>query len=159
MLTDHPFSRPARNPRDEFGFRFVVLARRWRRFVDDRLVESDLSDATWTPLVHLDEVEDGITQTELAARIGLDASSLVRLLDILCARGLVERRVAPDDRRVRRLHLTPAGRAEVTRIRQLLLAAEAELLSDSSDDEIADLLRVLDRIALRIEALRPGASK
>ncbi|MFD1198012.1 MarR family winged helix-turn-helix transcriptional regulator [Brucella gallinifaecis] len=146
-------------PRDEFGFRFVVLARRWRRFVDDRLAKSGLSDATWTPLVHLDGVEDGITQTELAARIGLDTSSLVRLLDILCARGLVERRVDSNDRRARRLHLTPAGKAEVTRIRRLLLAAEAELLSDSSDDEIADLLRVLDRIAQRIETLRPGASK
>ena len=80
------------SPHDRFGFAFITLARQWHRVVDTRLAEAGLSDATWRPLVHLAEGGDGISQRDLAARISLDTSTLVRLLDLLEARGLVERR-------------------------------------------------------------------
>ncbi|MBS0469189.1 MAG: MarR family transcriptional regulator [Proteobacteria bacterium] len=50
-----------------------------------------LSDAAWTPLVHLHRLGDGISQTDMAAAEGLDGSSLVRLPDMLVAQGLIER--------------------------------------------------------------------
>lgn len=142
-----------------FGFRFVVLARQWRKVIDQHLAEAGLTDATWAPLVHLSEWGEGITQTELAGRIGLDGSSLVRLLDILCERGLIERRVDPGDRRARRVFLTVTGEAEVARIRGLLIAVDAGLLADITDDEIEAVLAAFDRIALRIEALQAGGRR
>ena len=80
-------------PRSRFGIRFALLARRWRQSLDAHLAEAGLSDATWVPLVHLHESGGGITQKDLAALVGIDSSSLVRLLDILCRQGLAERRV------------------------------------------------------------------
>lgn len=142
------------SPRSSFGFRFVVLARQWRRIIDRHLAEAGLTDATWAPLVHLHEVGDGITQTELAGRIGLDGSSLVRLLDIVCERGLIERRVDSGDRRARRIFLTPTGEVEVARIRSLLIEAEGELLSGITDAEIEAALAVFDRIAMRMETVQ-----
>ncbi|WP_226624808.1 MarR family winged helix-turn-helix transcriptional regulator [Alloyangia pacifica] len=141
------------SPRDRFGFAFVTLARQWHRVVDKHLAEAGLTDATWRPLVHLAEGGDGISQRDLAARIGLDTSTLVRLLDLLEARGLVERRVDPADRRARRIHLTAEGRDELARIRAMLLQAENELLGDLDDKETLAMLDGFARIAARAEAI------
>ncbi len=142
------------SPRARFGVRFALLARRWRRALDARLAEAGLSDATWVPLVHLHESGDGITQKELAALVGIDGSSLVRLLDILCRQGLVERRVDAADARARLVHLTDAGRARVAEIRRELGKGEAEMLADLSDAEIAAMLRNFELIEQRLQALQ-----
>ncbi len=142
------------SPRARFGVRFALLARRWRRALDARLAEAGLSDATWVPLVHLQESGDGITQKELAALVGIDGSSLVRLLDILCRQGLVERRVDASDGRARLVHLTEAGRVRVAEIRRELAKGEAEMLADLSDAEIATMLRHFERIEQRLQGLQ-----
>ncbi len=144
----------AASPRARFGVRFALLARRWRRALDARLAEAGLSDATWVPLVHLHESGDGITQKELAALVGIDGSSLVRLLDILCRQGLVERRVDAADARARLVHLTDAGRARVAEIRRELEKGEAEMLADLSDADIAAMLRNFQLIEQRLQALQ-----
>ncbi len=74
-------ARPA-NPKRLLGVRLVGLGRRWRKTLDAQLAAEGLSDAVWTPLVHLHRLGDGISQTELAAAVGLDGSSLVRLAAI-----------------------------------------------------------------------------
>jgi DNA-binding MarR family transcriptional regulator len=51
----------------------------------------------------------GLTQHELAQASEIDASTLVATLDGLEARGLAERRIDPQDRRKRAIHLTPEG--------------------------------------------------
>ncbi|WP_374272285.1 MarR family winged helix-turn-helix transcriptional regulator [Paenirhodobacter enshiensis] len=142
------------SPRARLGRRFAVLARRWRQVLDARLTEAGLSAATWVPLVHLDDMGDGIAQAELARRISLDASSLVRLLDILCRQGLVERRPDPVDGRVRQVVLTPEGHARVAEISRELARSEAELLAGLSDDDIAGMLAGFDKIDLALTAAR-----
>lgn len=136
--------------RMRFGIRFSLVARAWRRELDRALAKSGLTDATWTPLVHLAETGGGISQKQLAALVGIDASSLVRLVDILEGRGLVERRADPADRRSRLLSLTPAGDAEMHRIRALLLRSEQAMLADLDDGEVAQMLSALERIAARL---------
>src|SRR3546814_7214069 len=106
--------------RSRFGIRFSLLARRWRQVLDAHLATAGLSDATWIPLVHLSETGGGITQKELAALVGIDGSSLVRLLDILCRKGLVERRADESDGRARRIHLTPRSEAPTAEPQSLM---------------------------------------
>lgn len=142
------------SPRFHFGIRFSLLARRWRRALDARLAAADLSDATWVPLVHLQESGGGITQKELAALVGIDGSSLVRLLDILCRQGLVERRVDTSDGRARLVHLTAAGKKRVAEIRRELARGEADMLADLSDADIAGMLRHFERIDRRLQMLQ-----
>ncbi|MBO9647697.1 MAG: MarR family transcriptional regulator [Variovorax sp.] len=134
------------------GIRLVGLARRWRQALDARLSSAGLSDATWSALVHLHELGDGISQSQLAAAAGLDGSSLVRLLDILVDQELVERRPHPSDRRVKLLHLTQAGRRALASIRKRLAAIEDELLADIDDEEAGILLRAFEKIESRIAA-------
>ena len=147
-----PLPSPA-SPRARFGIRFALVARRWRQTLDAQLAAAGLTDATWVPLVHLHESGDGITQKALAARINLDGSSLVRLLDILCRQGLVERRIDPADARARRVHLTAAGRSRVQAIRRTLLKQEAVMLEGIPDGDLETMLGHPGRIDARLRAL------
>jgi MarR family transcriptional regulator for hemolysin len=146
-LRSHPT-----DPRRLLGVRLVGLGRRWRKVLDTRLATQGLSDAVWTPLVHLHRLGDGISQTELAAAVGLDGSSLVRLLDMLVAQGLVERQVHASDRRIKLVHLTPEGKRTAAGIRKRIAAIEDELLADLDEAAAASLLRAFDQIDGRIAA-------
>ncbi|MBW6400785.1 MarR family transcriptional regulator [Roseomonas sp. HJA6] len=141
------------SPRLRFGLAFVLLARRWRRTLDRHLADLGLTDATWVPLVHLEEAGEPISQTELAARVGVEGSSLVRLIDILVGRGLILRTVDPLDRRTRRISLTAAGRDSLRDIRRILAEAEAEMLADVGDAEVAGALDLFARIDRRLRLM------
>jgi MarR family transcriptional regulator for hemolysin len=66
-------------------------------------------------LVRLDRFE-GLKQSELAEMLDLQPITLTRLLDRLCDNGLIERRPDPNDRRAKRLYLTPTARPLLDRI-------------------------------------------
>src|SRR4051812_5080159 len=53
--------------------------------------------------------QPGLSQNEMAALCEVEPITVGRLVDRLEARGLLERRADPDDRRIRRLHLLPAS--------------------------------------------------
>ena len=139
--------------RDRLGFLMVTLTRQWRRFVEEQLAANGLTDATWTPLLHLRAWGDGVTQKELAERVGLDGSSLVRLLDILEGKGWVERRADAADRRSKRIFLTAEGHQAVDNIRATMLEAERSLLQDLDEAEIEAMLGSVNKVRARIEQM------
>jgi MarR family transcriptional regulator for hemolysin len=94
-----------------FGFRISLIARRLRQAVDVELRAYGLTEATWRPLVYVARLGAGVRQKELAVALGIEGPSLVRLLDGLERRGLIERRADGTDRRARGIHLTADGRA------------------------------------------------
>lgn len=145
--------------RARFGITFSLLARRWRRAIDRHLAASGLTDATWIPLVHLKATGGGISQKDLAILVGVDGSSLVRVLDILEREGLIARRRDERDGRARLIDLTQKGEDRVAVIRAALDEAEDVLLADLSDAEVGDLLghfETMDRRMSDLErAVRP----
>ena len=56
------------------------------------------------------ERNPGLSQNELAGLVEVEPITIARLIDKLEARGVVERRADPSDRRIKRLHLTEAAR-------------------------------------------------
>lgn len=78
--------------------------------------ELDLS-MTQLKLLHvLDGAATELTPSELAKRLDLSPAATGRAVDALTRQGLVARREDEDDRRVKRLSLTPDGRSAVDRI-------------------------------------------
>jgi MarR family transcriptional regulator for hemolysin len=77
-----------------------------------------MTRAKWAVLARLDRFE-GLKQTELAEMLDLQPITLTRLLDGLADNGLIERRPDPDDRRAKRLYLTPAARPLLERLTEL----------------------------------------
>lgn len=89
----------------------------------------------------------GLTQHDLAAAAEIDASTLVATLDALERRGLAERRILPQDRRKRAIHLTPEGEAALRRGRALAKQVGDELFGTLSDDERAQFELLLRKLA------------
>ena len=113
-----------------------------------------LSDARAAPLIWLSRLGGGVRQVTLAAHIGIEGPSLVRLLDQLEAGGLLERREDPDDRRAKTIWLTPEGETLARSIERALTRLRGRVLRDVSDEDIAATLRVFQAFEGVVE---PGA--
>lgn len=87
------------------------------------------------------------TQAALAEAIGADKTRIIATLDELQQRGHIERRPDPDDRRVRLLEITAAGRAIKDAVQSDIQRSEGERLAELSAEERAVFLRVLTRLS------------
>lgn len=132
--------------RGNLMYRLGLLTRRWRQVLDAEFHSAGLTDAMWRPLLHLDLLGDGTRQKDLAASVGIEGPSLVRLLDTLVAKGLIERAEDATDRRAKLLRLTSDGREIVERIRETVTALESEILSPFSDGDIVRLAEFIGRL-------------
>src|SRR5262249_18282601 len=96
---------------------------------------------------------EGVSQTEVAAWLGIEPIALVRMLDKLHDEGLVERRAHPTDRRVRTLWLTDPGHLVVEQILAINEAIRLEAfasLPPEARDALTDVLsQIKDNLALR----------
>ena len=74
--------------------------------------------------------QPGMTQNEMAGLCEVEPITIGRLVDRLEARGLLERRLDPADRRIRRLHLLPAAEP----ILKAIQSYKAELFHEVTQD-------------------------
>ncbi len=82
------------------------VARLIRVDADKRARAHGMTRAQWGILIWL-ERQPGLSQKELAEILEVEPITVARLIDRLEARGMVERRPDPRDRRIWRLHLRP----------------------------------------------------
>jgi MarR family transcriptional regulator for hemolysin len=129
------------------------VAREWRRAVDGRLQVYGLTEATWLPLLRIARSETPMRQTELAASLSLDGSSVVRLLDALENSGLIERCEDRADRRAKSLALTPRGRRTVDQVERVSLEIRDAVLGEVSAEDLARTFRLLEIIRDRLLSL------
>ena len=98
---------------DEFHRDLLFLlndvARLLRVDADKRARQHGMTRAQWAILIWL-ERQPGISQKELSEILEVEPISVARLIDRLEARGMVERRPDPRDRRIWRLHLLEPAR-------------------------------------------------
>jgi MarR family transcriptional regulator, lower aerobic nicotinate degradation pathway regulator len=91
------------------------------------------------------------TQGSIADALGYDRGQLVGLLDELEKQGLVERRRDPNDRRRHVVRMTADGSRMLRRLRALARRSEDEFLEPLSEQQRADLLELLQRLAEKHE--------
>jgi DNA-binding MarR family transcriptional regulator len=87
------------------------------------------------------------SQAALAEAIGADKTRIIPTLDDLQDRGFIERRPDPDDRRVRLLELTEAGRGAKDAAQQEIQLGEERWLGKLSADDRRLFLRVLRQLS------------
>ncbi len=139
-------------PQESFAGILHETARLWRTELDRRLRPLGLSQAKWRMLLHISCSEE-CTQAELAARLGVEAPTVVGLLDRLTADGLVERKESPHDRRSKTVHLCEEGRALMRPISEMAESLGRELLANLTEEEVAVSTATLKKIRDRLHAL------
>lgn len=90
--------------------------------------------------------EAGLDQRTCAVRIGLDTSTIGTVVDRLETRGLIERRVSPDDKRVRLLVVTPAGAQLLDELMPGMQRAQDRMLAPLTKTERATFMAMLARL-------------
>lgn len=91
---------------------------------------------------------EGQTQQALGDALGIPKSRMVALVDDLEARGLVERRLRPDDRRARALHVTTEGARCLGEALEVAEAHEAYVRERLSPAEHQQLVQMLQRLTI-----------
>jgi DNA-binding MarR family transcriptional regulator len=98
----------------------------------------DLTPVQYAALIAI-HTHPGIDATRLSAVIAFDRSTLGNVIERLEAKGYVERKPAPEDRRIKLLHLTRQGGAILREIMPVVERAQARML---------ELLKPTDRKTL-----------
>jgi MarR family transcriptional regulator, transcriptional regulator for hemolysin len=95
---------PVHNFQRDLMFLLHDVARLMRLDADKRARAHGMTRAQWGILIWL-ERQPGLSQKELSEMLEVEPITVARLIDRLEARGMVERRPDPKDRRIWRLHL------------------------------------------------------
>lgn len=122
------------------------LTRAYKAACDKIAAEFGLSQATAWPVVMIGRLGDGVRPGRVADALGLEPSSLVRVIDQLLDSGLLERHDDPLDRRAKTLHLTAAGRAIAEQIETALPPFRRQAFGGVDEADIDACLRVFDRL-------------
>ncbi|HEY2430838.1 MAG TPA: MarR family transcriptional regulator [Acidimicrobiales bacterium] len=137
-------------PDDRLTRRIVFLGKELREYFQAALVDHGATIPTWAVLSHAHHAP-GLSQVQLAGRIGIEGPTLARHLDRLCAEGLVERRRDTQDRRVVRIELTEEGERRWAELKDVADRMEQHLTRYLDDDQATALAATLDAVHRALE--------
>ncbi len=104
----------------------------------------------WLVLKNLKE-QQHLNQTELAELLGKDHPTLTRIIDLLCKKELVERRVNPSDRRSFTVHLTSLGKERVLEWSPKMGEIRMKAWENLSEKDYTDFKRILNTIYTNLD--------
>lgn len=90
--------------------------------------------------------EEGLTQTDLVERTGIDRSTLADIVARLLSRGLIQRRRAKDDGRAYAIKLSPQGAKVLREAQPGAAAADQKLLANLPPARRQEFLDTLNLI-------------
>ncbi len=105
----------------------------------------DITVDQWIIIKSLNQNND-LNQTQLAEITGKDTPTLTRIIDLLCKKGLTERRVQPSDRRCFTVHLTELGTQTVLKWTPKMAEIRMKAWENLTEDDYINLKRILDTI-------------
>jgi DNA-binding MarR family transcriptional regulator len=134
-----------RDPNRQLEFLLAEVVRLQLRVYNARFRATGLHQSQVAALVHLDRIEE-LSQTDLAARLGMRKAATGSLLDGLEGKGLVERARSRDDRRLQLVSITEAGRRVVDQVDQMAEELGTRLRKGIPRAERAQLISILQRL-------------
>jgi MarR family transcriptional regulator for hemolysin len=137
------------------GRQLGMTAKAFKAEFDARLSEVGGSLTTFILLRTAGEPrrEAVLSQRELAKKMGVEGPTLVRHLDRLEGQGLIQRRRDPQDRRVTRVAVTPAGEKLLKSLRRVAEAMDADVRSLLGPEGYDVLHRGLKQLEQHVAAL------
>jgi MarR family transcriptional regulator for hemolysin len=145
--------------RQAYTHTLLLAGRQWRRAANAVVEAHGLSDATALPLILIGRLDGEPRQNALAEAVGIEGASLVRLLDQLCAAGLVVRKEDPTDRRAKILSLTPVGERAVAMMEAELTELRERVFADVDTADLEASLRVFQALQGHSRQVPEGSAR
>ena len=145
------------NEADDLYFRMtralVVAARRWRKVANDRLRPLEQSMVQWEALYLVAYSGEELNQSQLSRLLGVHGPTMLRMLDSLARKGLIERQQSAEDLRVTINRITPKGRAVITRIMGISNELRRDVLGDVDEQELKIAVKVLAQMLRKLDQI------
>jgi len=146
------------DPNRQLEFLLAEVVRLQLRVYNGRFRSTGLNQSQVAALIHLDRVEE-LSQTDLAARLGMRKAATGTLIDGLEGKGLVERTRGREDRRLQLVSISEAGRNVVSEVDGMGEALGTALRQGISREERAQLVSILQRLRENLRAIEKGAAR
>ncbi len=127
------------------GVRLTVLARQLRNLFDRHVSDINVTRSQWT-MIAIVARKPGATQRTIAEALEMSEASAGRLIDRLCADGLLSRQERDDDRRARAVFLTDKATPLLERLADVARDNEERLFRGFTKDELERLQDYLERM-------------
>ena len=127
-------------------------ARTWRLALDKRLKHLGIGQSGWMTIAMVAKSDEPLSQRALADLVGVEGPSMVSMLDRLERDGFVTRAPSAQDRRVKLVRLTDAGRTVFEEVHAVAKDFRAGLFDGIDPDRLAAAVEVLETLRGRIEA-------
>lgn len=140
---------------DSFGFLVNDVARIVRSEVDRRTAEAGLglTQGEGRTLIHARRAGP-VRQNVLAERLGVEAMTLSGTLDRLEAKGFIERRPDPVDRRAKVVHLSDTAEDMIESVAEIGATIRADASAGLTPEEWTHFLATLKRVRDNLLAQR-----
>lgn len=135
---------------DTLSWQLTKLAKAHRALVSDAFAELGLHLGQDLLLSQL-WAEDGLAQSELIARLGVEPPTVTKMLQRMERAGLLRRERAPMGGRVWHVYLTDRGRTLERPVREIRAEVERRLLAGLRPEELASLRPLLARLTANLE--------
>jgi DNA-binding MarR family transcriptional regulator len=110
----------------------------------------DITVDQWLILKNLNSNND-LNQSQLAEITGKDHPTLTRIIDLLCRKGLTERKVHPSDRRSFKVHLTDLGEKRASEWSPKMSEIRMKAWENLTEEDYINLKRILDTIYTNLD--------
>jgi DNA-binding MarR family transcriptional regulator len=134
------------------GYSITDVARLLRTVFERRVRAFGLTRAQWLIIARVRR-RPGLSQSEIADLLEIEKAPAGRLIGRMEAKGWLERRSDANDKRINRLHLTPAAEKLHAAIWPIAEATVDEALGSLTREERQQLTKLMARVKSRLHAL------
>ncbi|MCU0341551.1 MAG: MarR family transcriptional regulator [Spirosomaceae bacterium] len=130
-----------------YFFKIDTTIKKIRNVLQKRFNDAgfDLTVDQWVLIDHIAR-NQGISQNTLAEMTTKDAPTVTRILDLLVKKGLVERRMAEDDRRKFNIFLLPEGEKIFETVLPIVKEIRRQGWGDLNEEDYQHFVRIMDSI-------------
>ncbi|RAU36123.1 MarR family transcriptional regulator [Enterobacter sp. ECC-175] len=153
MSEDNLFSRRP------MGMRMAMIVRQWRAVIDDAILDTGLTQSSWTVMMQLHQLGDNVSVSELAEVQGIELPPLMRTIAQLELRGYLLRTTSPYDKRIRLLALTPDGHAILRRLNSVIETYQARVSQNIAPEHLEIFSATLNQFACNLRTIREEDNK
>jgi MarR family transcriptional regulator for hemolysin len=135
---------------ESVGYWVAMTSRAFRRALDAELVQAGITFRQWEVLAWI-ALEGALSQIELAERLGVEAPTLVGILDRMERDGWLDRYACCHDRRKKRIRVTEKAESLWSRMVDCARRVRNQAAQGFTADELAQLKSFCERLRTNLE--------
>jgi len=148
MAMPNTWKEPPPPSDDRFIYLLFTAQQKIRNHLNSALTARGVKVTTaQSGILFLLKHRDGRTMTELSTILAVDNSTLTGLADRLERAGFIRRDANPEDRRSSRLYLTPSGREECEKAKEVIRAVNRQVKEDLPEADLDIFRSILQGIS------------